>query len=492
MLTKHSSQPQLRRNPGAARMQSLPLAVQDCCSSATRLLQITEEFLVSSLHAIASYNVGYGVVESAIKATGKKDPSWQDVSASLRPEQVTYFSSQIDQIKKIDEVRKYVPAVMGYMQEYKLLAHTIMQEQYESSKEDYAEPTHDCCICQQSCGYDCRLEAIPEGQACGPWSVGRGKNCGPDYCAAPTAPSAGAGTYEFTPRFRTLIDYDISDYVKVEDTVLSQLLPEVSTIRASGTALEQAVKAVTALLSADDFKWSFDRDCDTPPEKVFNTFVEGCQLCAESQDTNCVCEFSMDFGKNLVPDGSFEIRISNASDGTSFDLTLPEGLKISQWLPYETYIVPRKTFPRMAMITTPTPRMVQDRPEQIAVKHLRDKSFKYYVKYDKGSFSTGYMTIVELGEGEWTLAMFPEEEQGTVRMYRNDRSELAFLSEDDYQNQQLPYGILPKCSTNKRVYRFCATRLTATKDPKMLLAANPLSGKLEMQDLTYRFALSFP
>lgn len=77
--------------------------------------------------ALASYNGGSAVVDKAIEATGKDDPTWQEVASALKPEFITYFTSQEDKERKVEEIRNYVSKVMAYYKNYggELIAESI-------------------------------------------------------------------------------------------------------------------------------------------------------------------------------------------------------------------------------------------------------------------------------------------------------------------------------------------------------------------------------
>ncbi|MFH1510943.1 MAG: transglycosylase SLT domain-containing protein, partial [Candidatus Woesearchaeota archaeon] len=231
----------------------------------SNLLRAYQKYTSHVEFAIAAYNAGPGVINKAIAATGKSDPFWQEVSASLKPEFITYFSQNADRVNKVDEIRNHVARVMEYRQQYKLLAYTGMAQAYEqAAKED----THTCCICEL-CGTRCRLEAVPTSVSCGPYSLGKGENCDMGFCKPP---SQSPGNYEFIPVFKTTINYDLDEYSEIIDAVKSRLVPQVAGISA-GARLDEAVKVAAAALSAGDFKWSYGSDCDSGSDKVLNRFV---------------------------------------------------------------------------------------------------------------------------------------------------------------------------------------------------------------------------
>lgn len=72
--------------------------------------------------AIASYNAGEGVIKSAIRKTGKQDPSWEEVSAHLTPDLITYFRKDTEKANKVKEVKTYVARVTGYKEVYEVTA----------------------------------------------------------------------------------------------------------------------------------------------------------------------------------------------------------------------------------------------------------------------------------------------------------------------------------------------------------------------------------
>ncbi len=71
--------------------------------------------------AIASYNAGAKVIKNAIQKTGKSNPSWEEVSAALDASCVTNSETTEEKNNKVNEIRNYVPRVLGYSSAYEQL-----------------------------------------------------------------------------------------------------------------------------------------------------------------------------------------------------------------------------------------------------------------------------------------------------------------------------------------------------------------------------------
>lgn len=373
--------------------------------------------------AMAGYNGGQTVIKRVVESTGP-NPSWGQVSANLKPE-TFFYMAESQRERKVKIVRDYVDRVMLWKQYYEVLQYGSSVQGYERNA---AETTHACCVCEQICGNGCVLKAVPGNVDCFTWSSQWGTNCDMSFCSPP---SQKPGTYEFTPVFKVGIDYDLNVYDEIIQAVKEKLVPQVSSISAE-RKMDDAVKVAVSGLSAADFKWSYDSGCDFGNDRVFNRFVEGFQLCAESKEINCICEFSMDFPAD---DGSYEIDVSVGTFFASKD----RKLKVA----YDAgYVFPVGT--------------------AVHVTRLADSKYKsivYAVDYRKGSFDSAWINTKELTFQNWELADFGKD-RGVVRLYR-EGGIIAFLSEEDYQDQNLPFMSLPKCSQDKKIFRFCVSKKSA-------------------------------
>lgn len=82
--------------------------------------------------ALAAYNGGPALITAAIKATGKNDPSWEEVKAEITQERIAeiygkyyssdtyeeHFGTKEKRNKKVQEVRNYVTPIMNYFYAY--------------------------------------------------------------------------------------------------------------------------------------------------------------------------------------------------------------------------------------------------------------------------------------------------------------------------------------------------------------------------------------
>jgi soluble lytic murein transglycosylase-like protein len=412
--------------------------------------------------AIAAYNGGPTVIRKAIDATKKSNPSWEEVSSSIRPEFITYVSSESRKIWKIGVIQDYVNKVSSYQQDYELLEASAKEQQYEQEKSKFGTKvkTHDCCICRQTCGDDCAIFPVDAAVACGPWSIGKGLSCDMKFC---TYTPKSVSTYEIRPSFTLSVDYNLDIYKQIIEAITKNegIIDQVKKCQnpdqnGKKTLLKECVDLATKLAQSKDFAWKTETDCDTPREMVLNSFVENYQMCAESNDDQCVCEFSMDIGKNNNPDGTYDVIIRKQDSMTEFvpDDALPIP-KVD--LVYSTYY-----FISNDKISKP----------------LSDKLVRYSVRYKKGVFSTASIDIPDQGISQISK---------NVHIFKKG-SQMAVMN-DEYYNTY--FTSVKKCNVSKRVYRFCVEKLN-NGIPEKITALNPISAKVEPLEIVYRFALAFP
>lgn len=87
-------------------------------------IQAFKNYKDKEAFALAAYNGGPAVVDDAIAATGKTDPSWSDVSAAITADIIAkYYSAKTwptteSRNKKAKEIIAYPNTVLGYMHAY--------------------------------------------------------------------------------------------------------------------------------------------------------------------------------------------------------------------------------------------------------------------------------------------------------------------------------------------------------------------------------------
>jgi len=74
----------------------------------------------ASVFAIAAYNIGPVTVKRAMRATGLKDPTWNQTWHAMTPRMVTDFSTYSEKEDKRDQVIDYVYRVTHYRFVYNL------------------------------------------------------------------------------------------------------------------------------------------------------------------------------------------------------------------------------------------------------------------------------------------------------------------------------------------------------------------------------------
>ncbi|MFH0979063.1 MAG: transglycosylase SLT domain-containing protein [Candidatus Woesearchaeota archaeon] len=409
------------------------------------LLNSFSKFSSATEFAVASYNGGESVIRKAISSTGLSNPSWPQVSAALRPELITYISSESARLRKVEIIRNYVKAVMAYKSEYELLDQAQKQQAYEEKKKDLAK-THDCCFCSQKCGFDCSLVPVPESQACGPLSIGIGVNCDVSSCSLP---QTSTSTYQFRPVVAASSNYNLTTYQRIQYLLTSNngLLANLATC-SSAKPLAVCLAPLSSVMSEKDpsLKWGFDLDCDSNAEMVFDRFAENLLLCSMSATDNCVCNLAMDIGKQMVPDGTFEIKLSNSGSTT-----------VLQSDKVKDFTVPVLSSIFLRSMTS-----------------SEKADFKYDINYRKGVFykaslnTANYVSV--LGKN--------------VRIVKQGKA-LTFVDDEVFAAS---FASMPSCTVQKDTLRVCVSRLISGK-PEQVYAFNPLTGKVEPRNLVYRFAI---
>lgn len=264
--------------------------------------------------AIASYNGGSGLISKAISATGKSDPSWEEVSSKLTPELLEangyrdgkYWNYE-SRKRKIVEINSYVKYVTGYMVKYEEMESSIGTDS-SLPPPPKEEKTHDCCICNPQCGDVCSIQSIPEAQSCGTYSGGKGFNCDMNYCTPKETEIIAIGEYSFTPAFEVDIDYDLEVYDEIYEAIQKMNQEYDISLDKRGFA-ENIVKHAQEIEPA--LSWS--TDCEDLEEKTFHSFAEQYSLCSESPDDSCYCRINI---SNDFKEITFSINERNGN--TSF------------------------------------------------------------------------------------------------------------------------------------------------------------------------------
>lgn len=268
----------------------------------SKLLRTFKNYPYKEEFAIASYNGGEGVVKNAIKKTGIKYPTWQQVQQQLTPDLITYFKTEREKKDKVNQIKDYVTKVMGYKEKFEEIDKSYegiskseeeqIKKSIEEAKEESGEKTHDCCICSGGgCGFDCSIKSIPSSQYCGFASTGQGKNCDMSYCAAP---KETLGTYSVHPSFKINIDYDIGEY----DGVIEKAKEVNRTCSEQGNfenCVNKKIIEFNEENKKEGEKLTWSSGCEPEELNFFYDFVENYKLCLDAEEEG-ICEFSLDGG----------------------------------------------------------------------------------------------------------------------------------------------------------------------------------------------------
>ncbi|MBR9691040.1 transglycosylase SLT domain-containing protein [Candidatus Woesearchaeota archaeon] len=284
-----------------------------------RLMNQFSEYSYQREFALASYNGGTGVINAAIKRTGKSNPSWGEVAAQIDESLINeiycktgcgkgnYFYSRARREGKVTEIINYVNKVSGYILKYEEIIREDSEELKEIKEEETGEEYKQCCVCSPDCRATCTIEVVPEDQSCGFYATGEGMSCAMSFCSHDVK---SIGDYTVNPSFSLEVDYDLKIYTRVYEALekLAQVY-ETSTNKKdfAKNILDEAKKVDSSLIWTDD--------CDDFDEKVFYAFAEEFYLCANSTDNNCYCEVKIPKTNQEV-----DIFVEKTGDTTTFSL----------------------------------------------------------------------------------------------------------------------------------------------------------------------------
>ena len=109
-----------RKNPEKAIPAGVKLIVDD-------INTFKDSYTDREAFGLAAYNGGAAIVKAAIEATGKSNPSWEEVSAALTQEIVgrylkgKYFDTTEERNAKVREITSYPEKVERYAAAYESL-----------------------------------------------------------------------------------------------------------------------------------------------------------------------------------------------------------------------------------------------------------------------------------------------------------------------------------------------------------------------------------
>jgi hypothetical protein len=206
--------------------------------------------------ALAAYNGGPCIIQKAIKATGKNDPSWQEASNAITPDIVKecytdkdgkiskYFDEASEREGKVKQIIDYVKIVM----------------------ENYA---------------------IYGGQ-----SADAGDS---------------SGVYTVRPSFEASVNYDFSDYDKIKQGL--EKLREIC-VKGGANNIEQCIKdSIAAVSSQTKLSWSIG-SCDKGEKALFYSFIEAYNECFFSLDNDCYCK--AEIHKDETLNGDYKIHLADS------------------------------------------------------------------------------------------------------------------------------------------------------------------------------------
>ena len=394
--------------------------------------------------AVASYNVGIGVIKKAVANTNVKNPSWEQVMGAITPEVLASFDDYKNWDTKalqgkVSEVRKYVADFKALQNKFDLLIQNDAQTVYAQEKATIPVETHDCCLCQGRCGLSCVIQPVEKSLSCS-GLVGRGIMCTFDPFCTPKQEVYQTAQYELKPVVTVSYNYSLNDYSKLQQLTSSVIIPALKDC-VSAKTLSECVKPVLAIANEKDsqFSWSYNSFCDAKNEVVLYRFFEDYQECAESKDDNCICDFGINGENN--PEGTYDVNVVDKGDSTEF--TQEIGIAPLLSLPTRTYLL----------------------------KPGNPASVKYSFKFYNGNVQKASVDSTELKNLD----------PSHIRMQKNNNALTLF-----YDDSTVPS--LPKCDMKKKSVRLCAKKIVNSK-PVQIPIVNA-KGSPEPKELVYKFAVS--
>lgn len=431
--------------------------------------------------AIASYNGGEGVVKNAIKKTGVKYPTWQQVQQQLTPDLITYFSDERQKKDKVKQIKDYVTKVMSYKEKFEEIEKSYegisraeeeqIKKSVEEAKEESGEKTHDCCICSGGgCGFDCSVKSIPLSQYCGFASTGQGKNCDMSYCAAP---EETLGTYSIKPSFKVNVDYDIGEYDEVIEKA-KDINRTCSKQDNFENCVNDKIKEFNGENKKEDGKLTWSLGCEPEDINFFYDFVETYRVCLNSEDEEAICRIPL---PGISKGKSITIEISKY-EGTKTKIEL-EGANIAEVIDVEgPFIYDYAHFDLDAKIF----KFITYKESDGERGSPADK-FTLKFEFDKYYISSSFQSNKKVKSDKVIIYKGTKDNKPFISLLNGAAIDLYKSVERERDKHKIP---LPaKFDPVKDTFKFCV------KSPKKLYVYDEKTKKTGLRNVEYKFALNF-
>jgi len=458
----------------------------------SKLLRAFKDHPYKEEFAIASYNGGEGVVRNAIKKTGEKFPTWQQVSLQIDDQLIKelyckkgcskYFDEVSERKEKVRQIKDYVMKVMSYKIKFEEIDKiyegiTKAEEEeikkfIEEAKEEPGEKIHDCCICRGGgCGFDCSIESIPSSQYCGFASTGQGKNCDMSYCILS---KENLGTYSIKPSFKATLDYDFEEYEEIKKKakkIVEDCTDDIENCVNKKINIFNDEEILKAREQDIERKYKWSSDCGTEEEKFFYNFVENYKLCLDSGVEEGICEFSF----LPLTEKTQTIRIS-------WD---KENAKTKIWIENTNFVEPIDA--EGPFVFTAGRIEEIDGNKKIVLKGERGD-----ISDERGEHHKDISITFESNPPSYSLlTLSPKIQSDKLILYKGTKNNKPFLS---FTNDQVvnniksaeidyPEALPVKYSLIKNTFKFCVN------SSKKFHIYDEKTKKTELKKVEYKFAL---
>jgi hypothetical protein len=258
------------------------------------------------------------------------------------------------------------------------------------------------------------------------------------------------GNYSIKPSFEHIVDYNLNDYNTIKETIM-EIASTCEKEADINKCVEQKIVAINALHEAKPqeypLKWNIGNS--NTVEKLFYGFVEKYESCLNSKDTNCRCDFKLDYD-NTDLKGEYVITISHDQGNTNFELTKPSE--------YDLAYTIKNHLPATL-----------DRNIYGFIQQF--KSFEYSVSYSSSSNYQSTKLIYQDKINEFDLT------KGTM-LYKKNKEKVVFMGRDSTEYQNLEECSIPN------IFRF-----SVTNENKKFLVYDKITQRAEFKPIEIKFAI---
>jgi len=390
--------------------------------------------------ALTAYNTGPGIVDAAIKRTGKSkeevtlDDMTSQISSDLIVKYIPYYADHPDlAARQVNDARNYAKKILAYKAKY----NKIMNP---SAVQQPSPPV---------AAFDLKSKIGPiTGFVT--FSSSSGIN------------GAGAkGTYKIYPSFKVNPNYDFSVYNYIKNTGVGAMLQGCTNSEDAEACMKNIMAQIKASNSAVQYQFG---NCGNYPEEVFYDFAEKVSDCANAKEDNCLCTFEM---PQKTTDNPEDISISMTNGDNNIGLIYKDN--DNQNNPQLSYTIPSKS---------------------IGIVDVVSGNPKYYDAIDselKIEYAKTSIDSIELNNKINNFAY--DSAGGKIYLFKKD-GKIYFVDEDVVNNKNSAklIGLKKSCEPD-RAFRICAT----TNQEKYAYDPNdPNENKLDTRKIAVNFALNIP